>query len=815
MKKNIFRMTKKIRKFSRKYINGTKGVISIMLALVMSPLLSVSLLLVESARYQSAIEMVKEISDSSAFSVLAEYDSYLDERFGLLSVSQESDINSVYSKYLSDNVLALGKSVTMENMSAEGRFSLADTDVLKQQILEYSEISVATEVVTEAIDLDTLLSDLREKLDLDEVEREMEVLETGIDVAKEIEKIIESLHEINSQYDEKYQPALSAYHSAYQNFEEKALKYIETLNEAEKSLEEDEAYDDVYEKEQVKKESQNVENACREYKEKASALKSELESLGNEISKVMESAESLTVKLKKYEDKTSDGSVLDTCTTSSYEWYLTIANTMTTAFNEMFGDDFKNNVNEEKSALREQIIKLSEWNRKTFSGLWDKEKIFNEYGPVEIDSVKSNFSSVMSALLTGLDKESEVSQESATTASDLLDVVTELLGIDILYDINLDASVAATYLHNDLAMSVSSRLILSSLNDLVDSGRLLSENFTPGKGSVGKAIRAVIKFFEAVIKFLGAVVSWATEILANAFNVLNSGPKEMYNSVLLYGYGVYNMPNRTTYDQGKTLSGYKYSDIFELAGGTYRSDRFSGGFATLDSLSNSSGNDRMFKGAETEYLLVGSKNEIQNQAISFVDLYIFRMVLDLLPILRSEQVNAMAAAAGPLSLLVKIVIVMAEPMLDTIILVNSNKSKEYISKQMLYLTPAGITLLLQDLTDVSGVSQTLKDKLKDTIIAKNGDATKAEKGKFNATYTEHMLLLIMLSVSQQTFLQRTQNIIQMEAGYEHAGEYYFDLDKSYTYVDCKTSYTLNPMFALNGLTKNGPFSISIQRYSGY
>ena len=49
----IRKALKPIRKFVHKYVNGTKGMISIFLALVMSPLLSVSLLLVESARYQS------------------------------------------------------------------------------------------------------------------------------------------------------------------------------------------------------------------------------------------------------------------------------------------------------------------------------------------------------------------------------------------------------------------------------------------------------------------------------------------------------------------------------------------------------------------------------------------------------------------------------------------------------------------------------------------------------------------------------------------------------------------------------------------
>lgn len=78
----------------------------------------------------------------------------------------------------------------------------------------------------------------------------------------------------------------------------------------------------------------------------------------------------------------------------------------------------------------------------------------------------------------------------------------------------------------------------------------------------------------------------------------------------------------------------------------------------------------------------------------------------------------MAALAGPSSWVVKLAIALAEPMLDTIILVNSSKSSQYIYKKTLYLTGSGITLLLQDLTSITGVSQNLKDKIKDSIIAK-------------------------------------------------------------------------------------------------
>ena len=283
----------------------------------------------------------------------------------------------------------------------------------------------------------------------------------------------------------------------------------------------------------------------------------------------------------------------------------------------------------------------------------------------------------------------------------------------------------------------------------------------------------------------------------------------------MYGSAAYSLPNRTNYDSGKTLAGYSYSTIFDMAGGVKRGDAITGSISELSTLTNSSGSDKMFKGAEAEYILVGSTNELMNQSVAFFDLYLFRLVCDLIPVLKNGEVSAMAALAGPGSWVVKLAIALAEPMLDTIILVNSSKSSQYISKKTLYLTGSGITLLLQDLTNITGVSQNLKDKIKDSIVAKNGDASAIDKGIIDATYTEHLLLLMLLSVNQQTYMQRLQNIIQLESAVKNESEFTFKLSKAYTYINTDVTYTLNPMFNIDSLTDNGLFTANSNQYSGY
>lgn len=812
--KNFARLHKEIGAFFRKYINGTKGAVSLLLALVMSPLLSISLILVESARYQNAVQLMEEITDSAAFSTLAEYDAFIDKRFGLLSVSQKTDISNTFGNYLDENVSSIGKSVTIDSHSAAGEFPLSDTDVLKQQVLEYSEISVAAEMMIEGLDIDKLLKELNSALKLDDIKKEIEAVNATMDVASELEKLIEAIVKIKDQYKDKYVTALSEYKSAYAEFKDKAVALIEALKTAEGNLKEGEPYDNIYNEKAVKDAINELKKARDTYKDKAVALKTEYSTLKGYIDTVFSSIDSLTEKLKKLEDKTSDGSAADKCTTSSYKWVLIILGTITRTIDTTIGDDYSNRMSAELNALQEQITKLGKLEDKTITSAWTESEVSAEYGPISLTSVRTGLDDILDDLIDKLNKDSAASDSEKLKMTDLINLAGDLLGVKGLYDINLDAVVAAAKLYEGTNMSLSSELVMSSITDLLDACDSFTRVIT--SRSVIEVAKMLVKLLGATAQFLSAIIAWVAESLVNLVSYVASGPKEWYNSLLLYGYAAYNLPNRTNYDSGKTLAGYSYDKIFTMAGGIKRGDGVTKSIKEFSSLTNSSGSDKMFKGAEAEYILIGSTNECMNQGATFFNLYLFRLVCDLIPVLKNGEVSAMAALAGPGSLVVKLAIALAEPMLDTIILVNSGKSSEYvIDKKPLYLTASGITLLLQDLTNITGVNQNLKDKLKDTIVAKNGDASTIRSGLFDATYTEHLLLLMLLSVNQETYMQRLRNIIQLEAATQNESDFDFELSEAYTFINTDVVYTLNPMFNLDSLTGNGLFTATSKRYSGY
>lgn len=800
---------KRVGTFFNRYINGTKGAVSLLLALVVSPLLSTALLLVESARYQNVVELMEEIMDSSAFSTLAEYDSYLDERFGLLSVSQGTDINSTFADYLTANTNAIGSSVSLNSYSASGRYALSNTDVLKQQLLEYSEITVAAEVVTEGFDVDKLLEELVKALELDEIQEEIEAVTSGAEVASEVEKLIEAIIDAKKQYTDKYQPALIAYRNAYTTFAEKALELIEALETAEANLEEGEDPENIYDDGDVKDAIKALKKARDTYKSAASTLKSELSTLKGHIDSMISAVNKLPEKLADFENNTSDSSLAADCTTSTYEWLLIITDQITTTLNNTIGDDYKDKIDSETRALQSQITKLGNLGDKTITSDWDEDKVQEEYGRVSITSIPNSFATMLDTLITKLDEEAAVDSDAEAQMGDLLDIVGQLLGVSGLYDGNLNAVVSTGYLHANTSMSLSAQMSIQSLTDLLDA----CESFTDGITSLNiiKAVKALGTLLVSIAEFLASIVLWVGETLVNLYTFVTSGPKEWYNSLLLYGYGAYNLPNRTNYNSGKTVTGYSYNKIYSLAGGTNGSANITGSLKQLSTIGNASGSDRMFKGAEAEYVLVGSTSELQNQSVAFFDLYLFRLVLDLIPVLKNTEVSAISALAGPGAWVVKLAIALAEPMLDCIVLVNGGK--EYLIKQTVYLSYSGFVVLQNDLVGITSISSTLQDKMKDTIKAHNGSPT--EKGMFDASYTEHMLLLMMLSISQQTFLQRLQNLIQMETAAKNQSDYAFDLDKAYTYIYSDVEYTLNPMLNLDSLTSNGLFTASSQQYTGY
>ena len=223
-----------------KYINGGKGVISILLAGIMLPFLGMADYLVETARYHDAVAVLDETMDSAGLSTLSYYDDYLLDRFGLLATSQD-DISSTYKTYLNAN-LETYESWSLSDISVTGEYPLSDTDVLKQQIADVSKFSSPT-----ALAGDFAISELIELLKyfkaVESLEKWTKVISTSGDSIDAMLTLSEDLQQFDSDAITLEQ-AEQNYGTKYDEFKQKIEDLKTALSE---QAEKQQAVEDIQE----------------------------------------------------------------------------------------------------------------------------------------------------------------------------------------------------------------------------------------------------------------------------------------------------------------------------------------------------------------------------------------------------------------------------------------------------------------------------------------------------------------------------------------------------------------------------------------
>ncbi|MBR2048766.1 MAG: hypothetical protein IJ960_09245 [Oscillospiraceae bacterium] len=227
-------------------INGVKGAISLIMAVLMTPFLTIAMLLVETGRYNSTVSLLDEALGVSAVSLLADYDPYLQNRWGLLALSQEADLDKEIVALMDTNTSFMGGSFSLSNTRAEGMYSLAETDVLRFQVLEYSKLNAPTKLASELISTVTSMLKFVEKL-----KDKVQIFEKGVETLTSGVKILDSALELTKKTEELEKSAntldalAGEYESDYATFESKVntlidnLKSVESLQDELDALEEE------------------------------------------------------------------------------------------------------------------------------------------------------------------------------------------------------------------------------------------------------------------------------------------------------------------------------------------------------------------------------------------------------------------------------------------------------------------------------------------------------------------------------------------------------------------------------------------------
>ena len=277
-----------------KIIKNTCGAISLMLALLIVPFYAVAGILVEASRYQSALTGFDDAINTSALSVLADYDTFLQSRFGLLAMSQNDDpsvdngytgnksLEEAFRKYLKAQDTTDTRSFRTTSATAAGVYPLADTDILKAQIQDYSTLTIPTMLASEfgSTGLQGVIKEVQNSIPgLKFLKVGSSIADTAtktLDVTKKLEKAKDSVKSLNEKTD-----SYDAAHSAFDNALNELKKTMEEKPGENATLDELDEYGKRYEQA-----LENAQKAKKEYEKKLQAEIKSTESLNKDLKDV-------------------------------------------------------------------------------------------------------------------------------------------------------------------------------------------------------------------------------------------------------------------------------------------------------------------------------------------------------------------------------------------------------------------------------------------------------------------------------------------------------------------------------------------------
>lgn len=879
------RTIKKLRK-------AADGVVSILLIIALLPFLSLAAAFIEAERYQNAIKALDEALGSSALSTLSQYDSYLLDRFGLLAVKQTDDedfMETQVNKYLQrqQTVDMYGAGKDTLTAEVEGAYPLADIAVLRQQVLSYSNVLVPAKIITEFGELETLIKELEKclfgnltsifgqvKSGADMLNKEVAMIDAVEDAKKEMKKVSNTVVE-HDKYFNAFESAMNALNSHYNSpipdDEEGAEEWQEKLKslqeEAEKARDDyTKSIDDVTKQlDALEKQMAAVTKAQKDFETSAGSF-----ALGSlqaydaiEADSTKDEQEKAALKnamaVESGVDKTAQG----------------IGNKLDEVIkNGLNPESFENayvGLDSRKKAVEESNVT---------SGYFGSESAQYHYGDLDKFRDANNLNELL--------QEMEDEEKNSSWLSMLLatfDLIDELFATDLFFNPQLSVTLDTEYYKSTYGGLPGQKDRNSSLYSLASSHETEDEERSKGylekidpdydpddpygfyAGSTASKLEKLIEAIEKLIEYGDRLedASWFREKIKTFANcveqlgividrfedfrkdIFSNMVQKLYERMLIMGYMSYNLPNRVNYKTGATLTGYRYSNAALAPSALGTSVSLGVGLVSIADIMAllTPNKNYAFSGAELEYILCGYNSEIANQSMVFLELWIMRALLDIFPIVCNSEVQGIveglsATVVGSVVAVVYLVLIMlAEPLLDTYVLVNGGDIRFIKGSNEIFLTTTGLDDLMKAISKITFLSPSKQNKVIDLSKKATGDTKKSpvngwvtSLGKFD--YPQHVLILMLLTGNESAYLKRLTNIIQTEGTYrnrtsgatgsQHAlGTYTdFDVEKAYTSMRIEADGTLKNFLPIPSVLNpsgtsvfNTPFSYNRILYRGY
>lgn len=439
-----------MKKKKHKFINGTKGFISLLVLVTLLPFYSLAALLEESGRYQASTKSMDEAVSGAAVSTLGDYDKFLLKRFGLTSISQENStedsddrdfMEDTFKKYLLAQQLQGTKSfdVGTDDISVEGVYPLGDVNALEEEVVQYSAIRIPVEAGEDLLDLDELIKKLESDSGICKV---LGLVNSGVDLVDKYTGVYTTMTDLGNKIDSFKDPTDQDYRNAFQAWKDAVTDYTSYKEQCESD---DDETDSAPSEDETEEEKQAREAAEEERKKKE-----------EEEARILQEKKN-TVETKKEEFKSA--------TTDEYNKLTEINKAMqdaATSLNNAMDETVSFTHDAANFSIEKQADEATgKDNKKTDSDEEEKKTQQQKDYEDAIQVVKDNGKTVEDTIYNGYDKTVE-------DANQVLETYNNANLAQCLQDLNTNSQKISTFQAEDMPGDD----MLVDCSEFTDSGKI-------------------------------------------------------------------------------------------------------------------------------------------------------------------------------------------------------------------------------------------------------------------------------------------------------------------------------------------------------
>lgn len=753
------------------------GAITILLLILITPFVTMAFVMMEIGRYENTVVELDQAMGVSTISLLANYDKYLHQRFGLYALKQNEDLNALYNMYMTENTDGLRFTMNQINSyNVTGIYPLSEEEVFRKQIDEYMSLNGPATVVNEFLNLSSILGCFD---NLSSLEKAADCCKNGMATMNDAKEVMEDTDKLEES-SKKLDGLVDTYDDSYTAFSNSVDDLIEEIKNTPTPA--PTSTDGTTPSTDPQKDHENaIATLAATAKNKRDAYSQSIQDLIDELTNfktLMSNIETAKNDLAKDAASFGNGIV----TNASKELHSDEKKEIKKQMEGLPTDDPKYvelqttlQALQDDDAVNATAVNYSNALNTASSSMssiadgystTDIEAVINslknlktQVDGIDIDSLTEGIkeSDYHKSPITGYLTQDELDQYFEDQADNMANgsLRTFLKGIGSffknickcsgVFDPAQTANVNKDYYKDKLAQftypnngEVTLDDVIESIFHIVDCFDAFEEDFHdyfpdhPIK-LIKAIIGDIIDLVDAIIDAITKVLDFA-HIISDRIAFIMENPLSVLNEAVYAGY---NMTCRT----GNVIIGQKDSKAFATPGivagsGIPGLSQFA---AIIDEVVHSpfikGGEDYSFTGCELEYILFGTYSEMNNQIMAFAALYYLRLIIDAPAIALNAEVEQLATEAGAASygigaVAVYLIEIFCEPLVDTLLLVNG--SDVPFIKSTIYLTPSGIPELI-----MAFVSITLTSTEKNEIVDSAYDAMDIPKDKRQAISTLH------------------------------------------------------------------------------